>query len=538
MRKICIVGGVAAGASCAARLRRLDEFTEIIVFEKSGFISYANCGLPYYVGKEIADFGNLILHTPESLYKRFRIDVRTNSEVLSVDTGQKKIRVKGPEGTYEETYDVLVLAPGCFARKMYGDFPVLRNVEDVQRIDMLAEDVDSAVVIGGGFVGIELAENLAERGKKVTVLEYADHILTNLDEDLVAYLEEELRRNGIDLRTSVRIRDAKQEEKVTITFEDGSSMETDLLVSSAGVLPATAFLEGSGVTLDQRGYILVDGHMRTNVPDVYAAGDAVLVNHLVTGKKTAVPLAGPANKEGRIAADNIAGLNSTFKGALGTSIIKVFDLAGGSTGLNSAQLKREGIEFGVICIHPSSHAGYYPGSSPLHIKLFYETASGEILGAQAVGKEGVDKFIDVIATAMNYGAKADELADLDLAYAPPFGSAKSPANYLGFIAGNVRNGLEELVTVEEALNSDEKHVLLDVRTNGEYSRGSFPNSVHIPVDELRDRLAELQPYKNKILDVYCAVGIRGHIASRILRAYGYQTRNVTGAYTTYQAYRK
>ena len=390
-----------------------------------------------YVGKEIADFGDLILQTPESLYKRFRIDVRTNSEVLSVDTAQKKICVKGPEGTYEEAYDVLVLAPGCFARKMYGDFPVLRNVEDVERIDMLAEDVDSATVIGGGFVGIELAENLAERGKKVTVLEYADHILTNLDEDLVSYLEEELKRNGIDLRTSVRIKDAKQEERVTITFEDGSSMETELLVSSAGVLPATAFLEGSGIELDPRGYILVDDHMRTNLPDIYAAGDAVLVNHLVTGKKTAVPLAGPANKEGRIAADNIAGLNSRFKGALGTSIIKVFDLAGGSTGLNSAQLKKEGIEFGVICIHPSSHAGYYPGSSPLHIKLFYETASGEILGAQAVGKEGVDKFIDVIATAMNYGAKADELADLDLAYAPPFGSAKSPANYLGFIAGNV-----------------------------------------------------------------------------------------------------
>jgi NADPH-dependent 2,4-dienoyl-CoA reductase/sulfur reductase-like enzyme/rhodanese-related sulfurtransferase len=396
------------------------------------------------------------------------------------------------------------------------------------------DDVESVGVIGGGFIGVELAENLVKRGKKVTLFEYRDHILANLDPDIISYLEDQLRSNGVELLTSARIFSVSRDEKgYTVEFDNGSFCCVDYIVMAAGLLPSTGFLEDSGISLDDQGYIEVDQHMRTNTDGVYAAGDAVSVINLVTGKKAHIPLAGPANRQGRIIADNLCGIESRYEGSLGTSIIRGFGLSGASVGLNTAQILKEYGKCETICTHPSSHATYYPGSSPIHIKLFYDKETRKIYGAQAVGKEGVDKFIDVIATVMMLKGTVDDLAKLEQAYAPPFLSAKSPANYLGFVAGNEKEGLEELVTVEQALTDG--NVLLDVRTDREYSMGAFKDSIHIPVDELRDRIDELSQYKDKIIDVYCAVGVRGHIACRILRAYGFKARNITGAYTTYKA---
>ncbi len=541
-KKVVIIGGVAAGASCAARLRRLDEFAEIIVLEKSGFISYANCGLPYYVGKEITDFENLILQTPESLYRRFRIDVRLNSEAVKVDFEDKTVEVKDKDGTYVQDYDVLVLCPGCHPRKTFSsdfELPSLRNVEDVVRLENAVYDHENIAVIGGGFIGVELAENLVNRGKKVTLFEYAKQVLTNLDKDMVSYVEDELKRNGVNLLTSSKITGVTKEgSNYSIALEDGSSYLFDFVVAAAGVEPSTSFLKDTILKLDAQGYIEVNDKMETNIKDVYAAGDVTNVTDLASGEKGHIPLAGPANRQGRTVADNICGLDSRYNGSLGTSIVKVFDIVAASSGMNSVRLSRGKKEYATICIHPSSHASYYPGSTQIHAKLFYDRTSRKIYGIQAVGKEGVDKLIDVVSTAMILNGSVDDLAKLEQAYAPPFLSAKSPANYLGFIAQNEKDGLEELVTVEEALEENDDHVLLDVRTDGEYGKGTLGKCVHIPVDELRDRLGELEPYREKTIDVYCAVGIRGHIASRILRAYGYKTRNVTGAYTTFKAMTK
>ena len=533
-RKVVIVGGVAAGASCAARLRRLDEFADIVIIEKSNHVSYANCGMPYYIGKEITDASALIVQSPESLYKRFRIDVRCNSEVVAVDTVNKQITVRTAENEYQETYDYLVLCPGCHPRKLFGDLPSLRNVEDAFGIRHSVDEVESVGVIGGGFIGVELAENLAKSGKKVTLFEYADHILANLDNDIVSYLEDQMKVNGVELLTSSKITEAvKNDNGYVITLDNGDSYVFDYAVMAAGLEPSTGFLKDSGILLDKQGYIEVDQNMRTNIEGVYAGGDAVSVINLVTGKKAHIPLAGPANRQGRIIADNICGVDSVYEGSLSTSIIRVFDMVGASVGLNTAQIIKEYGKCETICTHPSSHASYYPGSSQLHIKIFYDKETRKIYGAQAVGREGVDKFIDVISTVMMLKGTVDDLAKLEQAYSPPFLSAKSPANYLGFVAQNEREGLEELVTVQQALKDG--NVLLDVRTDREYSMGAFKNSIHIPVDELRNRLEELSPYKDRIIDVYCAVGVRGHIACRILKSYGFKVRNITGAYTTFKA---
>lgn len=531
--KVVIVGGVAGGASAAARLRRLDEDAKIIIFERSHYVSYANCGLPYYLGGIIKDESDLLLETAESLYERFRIDVRVDSEVISVDIANKTVIVKHAGHEYKESYDHLILAPGSTYRKLYANedkLAHLKNVEDVRYLKEALVKAQKIAIIGGGFIGIETAENLRHIGKEVAIFEYADHILANLDPDMAMYLEDEIRKNDIELHLQARIKEISDDQNITL--EDGTVYDYDLVIVAAGVRANTDFLKDSGIELDERGNIITDEYMMTSAIDVWACGDATVSPHFISGKLENVALAGPANKQGRLIADNICGLKRAYDGSIGTSIIKVFDLAGASTGYNTARLRRDGYAFGTICTHPNSHASYYPGAKALHIKLFYDE-DHLILGAQVVSKEGADKFIDVIATAIKAKMRVEDLSDLELAYAPPFLSAKSPANYLGFIASNVFNDLEELILENELSKGA---IILDVRTKEEYDRGHLDNSINIPVDELRERLDELEMYKDNIIDVYCAVGIRAHIASRILIAKGYETRNITGGYSSHRAY--
>ncbi|MGB5824536.1 MAG: DsrE/DsrF/DrsH-like family protein [Proteocatella sp.] len=540
-KKILIVGGVAGGASAAARLRRLDENAQIIMFERGQYISFANCGLPYHIGGSIKEREQLLIQTPEAMNARFNLDVRVNSEVVSVDTQNKKVTVKSQEkGTYDETYDYIVLSPGAkpIAPNIKGidssRIYKLRNVPDTDKIKNAVDskNVCSAIVIGGGFIGIETAENLRERGVAVTIVEAAPHILAPFDTEMVAIAEKELNDNGISLILGNGVKGFEEvSDKVIVELNDGQKIETDMVILSIGVAPDTAFLKDSGIKLGERGHILVDDSMKTNADGVFAVGDAVMVKDYVHKTDVAIPLAGPANRQGRIAADNIAGLNKVYKGSLGTSILKIFSMAAGSTGNNERNLQRMGKEYKSLYIHPMSHAGYYPGATQLTIKVLY-APDGKILGAQALGYEGVDKFIDVIATAMKFGGTVEDLEELELAYAPPFLSAKSPANMAGFVARNDLTGMSSLFTVEELKTYDPStQVLLDVRDELEVETGTIEGSLNIPLDSLRKRISELD--KNKEILIYCAVGLRGYIAARILMQNGFKTRNLTGGYKTY-----
>jgi len=542
-RKVLIVGGVAGGASAAARLRRLDETAEIIIFERGGYISYANCGLPYYIGETIQDRSRLLVQTPESMKARYNIDVRTSSEVMRVNPEQKRITVNSQDrGIYEEEYDALILSPG--AKPVKPPIPgidssrifTLRSIPDTDRIKAYVdrEDIRSAVVVGGGFIGVEMAENLRLRGLEVTLVEASPHILAPFDSEMVAFAEKELEDHGVRLLLGDGVQSFRDEEMgIRVVLLSGLEVQADMVILAIGVKPDTEFLQDSGIALGPRGHILVDETMQTNWKDVYAVGDAVEIQDYVLGTRGSIPLAGPANKQGRIAADRICGLPSTYKGTQGTAIIKIFNLTGASTGVNERTLARLNIPYRTVCVHPSSHATYYPGAKPIALKLIFND-EGRILGAQAFGHEGVDKRIDVIATVLRLNGTVHDLAELELTYAPPFSSAKDPVNMAGYLAQNILDGLTEVATLKDldAFDPDQQ-ILLDVRTKAEYDRGHIEGAQHLPVDELRNRLDELDPDKEII--ACCAVGVRGYLASRILSQHGFKVKNLTGGYRSYSA---
>lgn len=537
-KKVLIVGGVAGGASAAARLRRLDESAEIIMFERDEYISFANCGLPYYIGETIKEREKLLVQTPESMKSRFNIDVRINSEVIGIDTLKKVAMVRSKEkGEYEEQYDYIVLSPGARAIKPTIEginskrIFTLRNIPDTDNIKAYVDKkgIDSAVVIGGGFVGVEMAENLSERGLKVTLVEAAPHIMAPFDTDMVVTVEKELSDNGVRLILNDGVKAFKDNESdVEITLNSGEKLSADLVILAIGVIPDTGFLRDSGIKLGAKGHILVNEKMETNAANVLAVGDAIEVVDFVNKQNSAVPLAGPANKQGRIAADNISGLSTSYKGTQGTSIIKVFGLTAASTGNNERTLNRLSIPYKVITIHPSSHASYYPGAFTMTLKLIFNE-EGKVLGAQGVGYDGVDKRIDVIAAVIRLGGTVTDLTELELCYAPPFSSAKDPVNMAGYVAENVLAGRVDIITAEELYAYDKgSALLLDVRTEDEFANGHLEGAVNIPVDSLRGRIGELDK-SIEILE-YCQIGLRGYVASRILTQNGFKVKNIDGGY--------
>jgi len=537
-KKVLIIGGVAGGASAAARLRRLDETVEIIMFERDEYISFANCGLPYYLGGTIKERERLIVQTPESMKSRFNIDVRINSEVIGIDTHKKVATIKHKKNEiYEETYDYLVLSPGAKAIKPPIEgidsqrILTLRNIPDTDKIKAYIDKAGtkSAAVIGGGFVGVEMAENLKHRGLDVTIVEAAPHVLAPFDSDVVGAVEKELADHEVKLILNDGVKSFKdQENGVEITLNSGKTLTADLVILAIGVIPDTGFLKDSGIKLGSKGHILVNEYLLTNADNVYAVGDAIEVVDFVNKQATAIPLAGPANKQGRIAANNIVGLRSTYKGTQGTSILKVFGLTAASTGNNERTLKRLKIPYKTITVHPASHASYYPGGFMMTLKLIFNE-EGKILGAQGVGNDGVDKRIDVIATVIRLGGSVTDLTELELCYAPPYSSAKDPVNMAGFVAENVLAGRVDDISIEQFMEHDRKNtILLDVRTETEYKGGHLEGALNIPVDSLRARLGELDKSK-EILD-YCQIGLRGYVASRILSQKGFKVRNLTGGY--------
>ena len=537
MKKVLIVGGVAGGASTAARLRRLDENLEIIMFERGEYVSFANCGLPYHIGGVIQNRESLLIQTPESLKARFNLDVRVNSEVVGVNGKDKKVKVKTKNGEeYEETFDFLVLSPG--AKPIFPAIKgienkkifTLRNINDMDKIkaEIKNYNVKKATVVGGGYVGIETAENLKHLGIDTTLIEAVPHILASFDSEISNILEYELINNGINLLTSEKVIEFQEDkDEVIIKLESGKSVAADMVILSIGVNPDTKFLQNSGINLGERGHILVNEKLETNIDGVYALGDSIIVKNYITNQDVAIPLAGPANRQGRIVAGNIVGRNEKYKGSLGTAIIKIFELTGASTGLNERSLKQLNIPYEKVYLHPNNHATYYPGATAISIKALYNKENRQILGAQAVGISGVDKFIDVIAISIKFKATIDDLTELELAYAPPFLSAKSPANMLGFIGQNIEDNLLEQVFMKDLENYNEKEtIILDVREKLELISGKLNDSINIPLSELRKRYAELP--KDKEIWTYCAVGLRGYIASRFLTQKGYKVKNLAG----------
>lgn len=527
--KVVIVGGVAGGATAAARLRRLDENAEIIIIERSGYISYANCGLPYFIGGEITKKESLTLQTPESFYKRFRIDVRVKQEVTSIDTENKKVKVNNlvTGEVYEESYDKLILSPGAKAVKPnvkgvdLDKVFTLRTVEDTFAIDDFIKEKQpkSATVIGGGFIGLEMAENLIHKGLDVTVVQRSSHVMPTIDGDMAAILHNYMRKNGIKLCLNTVV-------------EDLSKLESDLIILAVGVTPESTLAKEAGLELGLKGAIVTDTHMQTSNPDIYAVGDAVEVVHHVTGKKAVISLAGPANKQGRIAADNICGIPSEFKGSQGSSIMKMFDMTVASTGLSKTAADREGYDSDYVVLTSASHASYYPGAESMHVKVVFDKKDGRILGAQIVGFGGADKRIDVLATAIRANMNAYDLTELDLAYAPPYSSAKDPVNMAGFAICNILDGNVKQVHWEDLKELPENVMVLDTRTNAEYERGHLVCAVHIPLDSLRERMEELT--KDKVLYVHCQSGLRSYLACRILMQNGYECYNVSGGYGFYK----
>jgi CoA-disulfide reductase len=547
-KKVLIVGGVAGGASAAARLRRNDENAEIIMFERGEYISFANCGLPYYIGNIIEERDALLVETPEEMNKRFKIDVRVNNEVVSIDRDNKKVQVKnlktGEE--YSESYDKLILSPGSSPLKppIPGiDAPNIFTIWNIPDTDAIKNYVDTkeikkAAVVGGGFIGLEMAENLHELGYEVSIVELADQVMAPIDYEMAQILHKNIATNGVDLRLNDGVKEFNYKDGVTeITLNSGNKIDADIVILSIGVRPNSKLAKDSGLKINDRGGIIVDSTLKTSDEDIYAVGDVIEVEDFVNGGKTMVPLAGPANKQGRIAANNIAGINDVYKGTQGTSVAKVFDFTVSSTGANEKTLKRLGKKYGedylVAYAHNNNHAGYYPGSSKINMKIIFEKEGGKILGVQAVGMDGVEKRVDVIATAMRYDGTVYDLADLELAYAPPYGSAKDPVNMLGFLGENILEGKMDVIQWFELddLNSDE-YTILDVREAEERDLGFVPNSINISVDDLRDNLDKLD--KNKTIVLYCATGIRAYVATRILLQNGFgKVKNLSGGFTTY-----
>ncbi len=530
MKKIVIVGGVAGGMSAATRLRRLDATAEIIVLEKSGHVSYANCGLPYYVGGVIETEDALLLQTPDSLHKRFRLDVRIASEALSINRALKTIAVRnlltGDE--YELNYDKLVLSPG--ASPIRPNFPgseramTLRTVEDVERIALAVTDKPkSAVVIGGGFIGVEIAENLIHKGIPTSIVEAAPQVLAPLDIEMASFVHTELERNGVNLFLGKSV--VAIGEK-TVELSDGRHVDGEIVIMAIGVRPDVGLAKNAGITIGERGGIDVNEFNQTSDKDIYAIGDAAQKKDALDGTSTLVPLANLANRHGRVVADHILGRDVRVVPTIGTAIVKVFELTIATTGWNEKRLSTTDRKYKVIHTHPSSHAGYYPGAEQMSLKLIFDAVTGEIYGAQGVGHEGVDKRIDVIATAIRGGITAPELADLELAYAPPFGSAKDAVNMLGYVAENQISGLVETLQWNEVGT----HNLLDVRAKSEFAAGSIPGAINIPVDELRERISEVPTHDVLVL---CQVGQRGHTATLLLNELGMDAKNLDGGYRTW-----
>lgn len=546
--KIVIVGGVAGGATAAARLRRLDENAEIVVFERSGFVSYANCGLPYYIGGVIEKKEELTLQTPESFKRRFNVDMRVRHEVTKINPERKTVNVTNlvTGESFEESYDKLILSPG--ARPVRPDFPgiesdkifTLRTVEDTYKIKdyINANKPSSAVVVGGGFIGIEAAENLNGLGVDVTLVEAMNQLMAPFDYDIAAFIHAEVRRKGVNLALGKKLRGFKPDgESLEVSIEGGLSIKADMVILAMGVSPDTVIAKDAGLKLGIKGSIVVNEHMQTSDPDIYAVGDAVQIKNFVTGKDALISLAGPANKQGRVAADNICGLDSSYNGGQGSSVIKIFSLTAASTGINERTAKSLGIECDKVILSPSSHAGYYPGGKVMTLKLVFEKDSYRILGAQIVGYDGVDKRIDVLATAIRAGMKAYELVELDLAYAPPYSSAKDPVNMAGFMVENIKNGIVKQWYYEDvdSLPRDGSVTLLDVRTLFEYARGHIEGFINIPVDSLRERISELD--SSKPTYVICQSGVRSYIATRILMGHGFESYNFAGGFRFYDAVR-
>ena len=532
MKRIVIVGGVAGGMSAATRLRRLDESAEIIVIEKSGFVSYANCGLPYYVGGVIEEEKSLLLQTPESLHARFRLDVRVRTEVLKIDPVRRSVLLKDLNSGQESelSYDVLVLSPGAspIVPPISGveRALTLRTVEDVARIvDQVSKKPKSAAVIGGGFIGVEIAENLIHRGIKTSMIEASDQVLAPLDPEMASLVAREIRANGVELylgASAVKINDA------TVEISSGEIVAADLVIMAIGVRPDIHLAQDAGLEIGPRKGIKVDEFNLTSDKSIYAIGDVAEKTDSLDGSSTLVPLANIANRHGRIVADHIAGRKIRPVKTIGTAIVKVFDLMIATTGWNEKKLKATSRAYRVIHAHPNSHAGYYPDAKQMTLKLIFDPLNGEILGAQGVGVDGVDKRLDVISTAIRGGIKAQELADLELAYAPPFGSAKDPVNMLGYIAENVISGLVETAQWDQIEDYRAKgYELVDVRTQGEFDRGTIPGAINVPVDEIRERAQEFQ---GKNLLVTCQVGQRGHTASLLLKSLGFNPVNLDGGY--------
>ena len=547
-KRYVIVGGVAGGATAAARLRRLDKDAKIVLFERGEHISFANCGLPYYVGDEIKESERLLLMTPELFRERFAIDVRTKSEVTHVDTENRRVHVKTAGGEeYEEPYDALLLSPG--AKPLRPPIPgiesprvlALRNVPDAEALRRLADQYAAtgrAVVVGGGFIGVEMAENLRARGLAVTLVEAAPHVLAPFDTDMAKIVEKEMNDNGVGLILGDGVKEFKEEaQDILVRLASGREVAADFVVLAIGVSPDTGFLQASGIALGERGHILVNERMETSVPDVYAVGDAVMTIERSAKKAGALPLAGPANRQGRIAADNMAGGRRVYDGFVGTSILKVFGLTAAAVGKNERTLEREGLRYGedyrVVKLHPLAHVGYYPGAQTMTLKLLYRVRGsvGKVLGAQIVGAGGVKARIDVLSTAIAMGADVDFLTSLELSYAPPFGAAKDPVNMAGYMAENELAGLVRFLPAERLKAAREAGVrVLDVRTAIELQSAPAASDAQIPLDELRERFFELD--RTVRWAVLCKVGQRAYNAVRILMQAGYEAEVIAGGYTS------
>ena len=545
--KVLIVGGVAGGAGAATRLRRLSEESEIILFEKGEYISYANCGLPYYIGGTIKSKERLLVTSPKLLRERFHIDVRTMSEVVSIDRVKKTVTVKNHTdgSSYEESYDKLILSPGAQPKRpnlpgidLAGIF-TLRTVPDTLEIDSYINEKKArhAVVVGAGFIGVEMAENLKERGLDVTVVEFLNQAVSTLDPEMAAILHRHLRENGIHLRFGTGVQGFEQAENLIVKLSDNTELNADLVILSIGVAPDSRLAKQANLELGVGGSIKVDSTYATSDPNIFAVGDAIGVRHLVTGDETLIPLAGPANKQGRLAAENVLGTHLVKDdGVQGSAVLKVFKMTAASTGLNERQLKAQNIPYQKTYVHPASHASYYPDSTQLSMKLLF-AQDGKLLGAQAVGYDGVDKRIDVLATALRLGATVYDLEKLELCYAPPYSSAKDPVNMLGFTAANILRGDMKVFHFDEVDALDRSKItLLDVRTPEEVQIGTFEGAINIPVDELRERINELP--KEKPVYAFCKVGLRGYIAARMLMQHGYDAYNLSGGYQTYSMFKE
>lgn len=542
--KVIIVGGVAGGASAAARLRRLDETAEIVMLERSGYISYANCGLPYYVGGEITDREALTLQTPESFFERFHVDVRVNSEATAIDLAGKQVTVRNlADGTtYTESYDKLILSPG--ARPVRPPLPgidnarifTMRTVEDTLALRGFIDEhhPKRAVVVGGGFIGLEMTENLMQAGLAVNLVERLDQVMAPLDYDMACTLHGYLRKKGVGLHLSTAVAGFEEAPGgIRTLLEGGSALDSDLVLLAIGVSPDTRLAADAGLELGARGSIKVTDRMQTSDPDVYAVGDAVQVNSILTQQPTLLPLAGPANKQGRIAADNICGRESHFAGVQGTAVLKLFDMTAAATGLNEKAAKAAGLAYDRTITFSANHASYYPGATNMTVKVLFDPETGRLLGAQIVGFDGVDKRIDVLATAIRAGMTGLDLTELELAYAPPYGSAKDPVNMAGFVIENVLTRTVRQFHWDEVdtLPRDGSVTLLDTRTDEEVAHGRITGTVHIPLDSLRDRVGELDPKKPVYIN--CHSGLRSYIACRILSQHGFTCYNLSGGWRFY-----